>query len=447
MNVFDNSIRQINGPINIIRLEGVVNGIRKIIYVFMDMHEDVRNQTECENVYSKDVQSYFAESFYNISHSSDSKSGSNDKIYDFFLEISPLDTENLGFGFGHPEIVNLRDKYIRQVRKLFRRLFKYDVKKNEVSISDYFNNVRLHYMDIREYFDDTHIIDMMMQDISDNTNYMLKNRDLYVNILDKNEKYYDYLKTHFSNILEIIHSYQTSKNKPFEKISVIKYHLISDSQSNRDTVITPEQEGKKHYNNLNYLINKLYNSYQNNNVQKVIIEQIKILDDEILDLIKECDKQQKEMEQLRHFAENQKDRFFNVADSNSYACSFGYGFDKINLVQKLSKIRNEQDYFFIKYISTFLKFMDLYFLRRFLDKSYITNAITYTGGYHSRYYIHMLIKHFNFNITHVAYSVITNMDELNSTLKNIPVKDYYKFLLPEYQSQCSDVTDFPKNFT
>lgn len=70
------SIKQVNGPINVVRLEGKVNDVRKVIYVFLDFHYGISRQTECENIYSKDIQLYLAENFGNLTKS--------DKIYDFF---------------------------------------------------------------------------------------------------------------------------------------------------------------------------------------------------------------------------------------------------------------------------------------------------------------------------------------------------------------------------
>lgn len=91
--------------------------------------------------------------------------------------------------------------------------------------------------------------------------------------------------------------------------------------------------------------------------------------------------------------------------------------------------------------------MDIYFLRRFLDKDYITNAITYTGSAHSNTYINILVKDFGFKITHASYSKIPDIDELNNIVKRtINSNDLGEYLYPPIQSQCSDVTHFPENF-
>ena len=44
-----NNIMEINGPTNVVRLEGKVNNIKKVIYVFFDFHIEPNFQTTCDN--------------------------------------------------------------------------------------------------------------------------------------------------------------------------------------------------------------------------------------------------------------------------------------------------------------------------------------------------------------------------------------------------------------
>jgi hypothetical protein len=74
----------INGPVNVIRLEGKINNITKILYTFMDIHEDVSNQTKCADLRSNDIMQYLIKNFDEISE--------GEKIYDFFFEIQPTST-------------------------------------------------------------------------------------------------------------------------------------------------------------------------------------------------------------------------------------------------------------------------------------------------------------------------------------------------------------------
>ncbi len=73
---------------------------------------------------------------------------------------------------------------------------------------------------------------------------------------------------------------------------------------------------------------------------------------------------------------------------------------------------------YIKYMSTTSQIMDLYFLRRFLDKSYVTNGIIYTGAYHTMDIIYILINKFDFKLTHSSVNKLSITD-LNRNIKNI----------------------------
>ena len=85
-----------------------------------------------------------------------------------------------------------------------------------------------------------------------------------------------------------------------------------------------------------------------------------------------------------------------------------------------------------------------------MDKDYITNAIVYSGAFHSDNYIKILLQNFNFKITHVAYSSITNMNsltnEVKTRLEKINKRGLADLFNPPELIQCSDITHFPKNF-
>jgi hypothetical protein len=85
-------------------------------------------------------------------------------------------------------------------------------------------------------------------------------------------------------------------------------------------------------------------------------------------------------------------------------------------------------------------------LRRFLDKDYITNGIAYTGAAHSIAYIDMLSKLFGFKVTHFSYSKISDLNKLNSEIIKTEEYDLADIFFPEKITQCSDITNFPKNF-
>ena len=60
---------------------------------------------------------------------------------------------------------------------------------------------------------------------------------------------------------------------------------------------------------------------------------------------------------------------------------------------------------------------DIYFLRRFLDKDYIKNVLTYCGRNHALNYIYFLVKYFNFKITKLYNSNGMTLDDIKNKIK------------------------------
>ena len=104
-------------------------------------------------------------------------------------------------------------------------------------------------------------------------------------------------------------------------------------------------------------------------------------------------------------------------------------------------------------MNLFSNLTDIYLIRRLLDKDYINNCIIYTGAYHMIDIAYMLIKYFNFKITHIAKSDKTiddgNIDNINMIIKKKDITNYddkeflSKYLYDYYQ--CSNLINFPDN--
>ena len=97
---------------------------------------------------------------------------------------------------------------------------------------------------------------------------------------------------------------------------------------------------------------------------------------------------------------------------------------------------------------------DLYFIRRFLDKKYINNGILYTGHAHMSNISYLLVKYFNYKITHINY-LPKNID-INDYIIKLSNKNVYIFPLSDLLTkkinndkiyQCTDLFNFPNNFT
>jgi hypothetical protein len=108
MTTLNSNSRQINGPINVVRLTGNIAGIDKTIYLFMDLHYTLQGQTQCDNIFSRDVQKFFVESFHQLENA--------DRMYDFFVEIHPTQLSKDSPAFTQNVFI-YRDKYIEEVLK------------------------------------------------------------------------------------------------------------------------------------------------------------------------------------------------------------------------------------------------------------------------------------------------------------------------------------------
>ena len=94
----------------------------------------------------------------------------------------------------------------------------------------------------------------------------------------------------------------------------------------------------------------------------------------------------------------------------------------------------------------FVMIMDIYFLRRFIDKDYVTNAAVYTGSFHSVSYIYVLVKYFNFKITHYSY-LRESIDNVTKKIKSADNVYMINYLFdPDELKQCIDLSTFPDLF-
>ena len=135
----------------------------------------------------------------------------------------------------------------------------------------------------------------------------------------------------------------------------------------------------------------------------------------------------------------------NLLIENKYCKGkFTYGFEK-NIIDRLS--------YYIQMIFVYLynllaknMLMDIFMMRRLLDKNYITNIIVYTGHSHSLVYIYSLVKYFSFKITNWSYlsdDVKTVHDKINDSHH---IYELSKYFLPPVLLQCSKLDNFPDLF-
>ena len=403
MSYFDPKIKQINGPINLVRLEGKINNIKKVIYVFFEVHMDLSTQNKCNNIYSKNIEQYLFESFKNTKDQS--------LIYDFFLEINPEDIVNFEWG-------SFIRTYLDSLRYFFEKTFSIDPDLDKVSISKYLKNVRLHYMDIRIYW-----FKYFFYAFHEPINIISSGITLEVYQIIPVIKHLKQILDIFKRFVQMFELVIESKYKQGMKFKV---GFVSEDNLEIDL------------NNSAYFINKTYFSYKHPKIKIFIQKIMKNLLSDFNELIMQFDVLIKELNTIL-------DKINNAGGKLTKDIVYGYGMNiitnidmKASVLKKILVLNNDLT-------TKFANLMDVNFLRRFLDKDYITNAITYTGAAHSNFYVKTLVTDFNFKITHSAY-VFEDMtiDKLNSIVKKIKFDDMDDLLFPK--TQCTNVTSFPKDF-
>ena len=263
---------QINGPINVVRMEGEIDNVKKCIYIFMDIHYQLDQQLECDDVFAQDVNVYFAEKFLELNESN--------KKFDFFMEIYPIDLKNLSYIFRTPFDANHRAIYIIQVVKLFRKFFNYDSKENKVDTSEMFKNVRLHYMDVRYYFKK---ITKIITDLENAEEHIMKFYVLENDFFDHLTKSLITLQNGYQIILNVLNNPQSNKKK-----HIIQPGDIEPNSSKDTKPISSEDAQQKDIEYISYILDKMFNKYQNKNVQKIMYRQLDIMKHDLRQLINDC---------------------------------------------------------------------------------------------------------------------------------------------------------------
>lgn len=399
----------VSGPINVARLEGKVNNIKKVIYLFMDVHVPVNDQTECTNVYSKDVNKYFADVFRQLNKSSDR----SDTKYDFFMEIQPT-------VISSEKSYNMRkEKYIVQMAKFFSMAFSYTSKSNTVAVSDIYKNIRFHYLDIRDYLK-THLWKYFVQ-ASD-----IATHDLYHNL-------------NMNSIPTIIASLSEGK----EYLDILITLLEKPTATNKKTPVIANPGAEFDPSIVSNFINKMKNRYTNPDVKTKIN---KIFNKLIVDFKKLSVYIGKSIEKIITY-----DKIFLEADTKLIRDDeydkkiMNNGLSPYRLRLIVTDIANICEKISLDITDIFADLTDIYFMRRFLDKKYITNAVVYAGFAHIDNYIRILLTDFDFKLTHMAYSPITDVRKLEAEFrKRIKAGNFLTDLIRGTRLvQCSDLTSFP----
>lgn len=428
MSDLDSTKKQINGPVNVLRLEGKINNVKKVIYLFADFHINVTSQTTCKNIFSQDVSRYMAKNFLKINKES--------KSYDFFVEIHPDSIQEEKQNNPDMYLPTYKTKYIQEIFKLFQKIFTFDFKENKVLTSKIMKNIRLHYTDIRNYFHEVFWDNMMS---IDNACANMWSYGIYPERLQ-------FVIQQTSNLVKNLDLIVNSMTIPKDYKKNIDIRVIREEPYwNNLKELTPEQREQSLKDYLHYLINKITTQYKNKDLQKKILSHIEEFKQNVMMLIEECNKYISECININNKIISTTNKL-NKRSAKSFD-TYGYDLLYSELINMNAYINSTWSNLHSGLIFVFTKLMDVYFLRRFLDKDYITNVVAYTGAFHSNVYVYVLVKEFNFKITHYSYSKISDIDELNKEIaKTKTSDDISEFIYPPFFTQCSDMSHFPVNF-
>lgn len=404
-NVFEKDRKEISGPVNVLRLEGEIDGITKVVYLFLDHHNNAFNQTECLNVYATDVNQYLAQTFHKLNGSS--------RVYDFFME---LDTSEFRVDPEQREAMRTGSKagyrsiYIGRVVKLIRSAVEYDPKTGRTEPSKVFQNVRLHYLDIREEF---YAIMFPLLHLSDGVWGMMCNK---VRHFDQPIRVMQEVKARVDSIIQ---TYEAVLANPDTKPDSTHPHPLF-----AQTAL------------------KLLIGYKHTDVKQILSDLFKIK-------FKDFSQLSNDLEQAIDIFGKMQTLLLDPPITLKYGTSEYdiekeqmYGSVLLDAYMIAVKI-SERSMVSIAWIT------DCYLLRRILDKDYITHSVIYSGGGHSGHYVQALVGDFGFRVTNASFSPFDTIDELNEAIRT-KVKEGHAIddlLIPSRNPpQCSDITLFPADF-
>lgn len=405
-------VKPINGPLNVLRLEGTVGSKKKVIYVFMDIH--LRDQLQCRELDGVDFDKYLYQEFKK----------QKTKV-DFFFEIKSKEISMKPFNKN-------RNIYIWQVNNLFVSSFKKKEKNNnqiEVMSSDIFPNVRLHFIDIRDYLNHstTHIMDNILNFCSN----LHKKGFMTIHDVNKLIDGCNMLGSEMKTLHDLFFGPLKMDNK---KMPTIQKFEELEKYSDKDFL-----------NKSKELVNKIRQNYKNKQVKdgvhKIVNSLLKQYFVTFFSIMDEIIKKLNEMKPLSAYPNESLIKVDSINSINYYFLV------KKNIFRNfLTFLVSRVEYLYDVYFFLVDLMMDLYFIRRFLDKDYITNGIVYTGANHSEHYLFILIKYFGFKVTHAHYAKggVKNVNEKFAKFNDITKAN--EIVFPEKISQCVDMDKFPPLF-
>ena len=356
------------GPHNYLKIEGNINNVNKIIYIYYDNFKDniVNNNNN-----KVSIDNYLFNKFKN-----------SNKLIDFFFEINEdiiNESEYYGLLYKKNNNINKYD-HIKELQLIFKNEFK---KTNEGKIiqSNKYKNIRLHWSDMRHH-------NLLSYIIQVNINTLIKSLNNQIKYFYENKILLD-IKV-FENLINSIKNINNN-------IKIFYDYLI----------------GKRQEDNINIkYIYKIKEKYNNKKIKNKVKKLIDIIENNTLYIIKKSDKI---INSINNYIKNYNNIELKMNLIINYDSPLLY---LINIFRYIKKI--EKSILTINNI-----FIEIYTLRRILDKDYINNVIIYSNSEYIMKHIFSLVNIFDFIITE-SYNNI-NLNKLNNKIKNLQLNNNYNY--------------------
>lgn len=392
----DDKHRDISGPYNIMRLEGEVDGVKKILYLFFDIHI---SRYQCEDIDSVDITSYLLKVFRKA------KTSMPNTTYDFFLETYTRPSDSVYDKY--------QSNYINKVRRLFNQLNR----KSRIMTKEM--NVRLHYTDHRDFSKLQSVIEGHKL-VASGLNYMWEGMRLM----------HDNLKVTLSGMNQILRYITLTEN--LIKGDLTKKRLNKDRYFQELGKVDPPLSEQDELDMLSNIFHKMKKSYKHDDVRSGLIDQL----NGVLKICKRATEIHTELASML----NEK---ISTLSKDDYILQ---KYDP-SAIDFLSKMKKDTIEMMDICVHASIICVDIFMMRRFLDKDYITNALYYCGGSHASYVATVLVKHFGFKITHIDKAE-DSLEKIHKDLKKVNEFDYYdvsRYFRTYYQ--CSGMEGFPDLLT
>ena len=376
------------------------------------------SQFRCESIRSTDIGQFLVETF-------DKSKLKSNKIYDFMIEREPSKALLIDY--------NKKGRYIDEIIYLFYKSYK--MSQNIAVPSDEMPNVRFHWTDIRDY-----ILNVKTNYIFDYVPEAIRNLENKFSIIHVNQ---------FSNIIHMIDGHMTFLYEILYKTPVLNNNTLPRPIFTNIGSVLADFLINEYQQITEKFAYKILKSYTHSEIREKIVyiinHELHDIFLQFFDLIKFADV---EIDKIRNrlLDIGNNDLSYTLQPRKNGTKFYGMESSELNGYLTFFETVNKKIFkYVIKNIGVYI--MDMYLLRRFLDKDYVTNTITYTGASHSVNYIRLLVKYFDFDITNCSYVKDGDIKEaVNVIRKSEKFEELYELFLEPVVVQCVDMKGFPELF-